>query len=433
MTTLTSPPQERVASEQGADRWQISFAAVWSAQFIAVFGFSMFIPFLPLYLGELGVRDPSQQALWSGAIFGVTPLLAGLASPLWGSLGDKFGPRLMLVRAQLLGGLSIALMAFAPGPGWLLGLRVVQGLVGGNMGPAVALAAAVAPPRHLGTALGLMQMAIYVGGSIGPLAGGLLATVVGYRWAFLITALCQVVAGVLVVSLVRQSGRVATRSQTQTVLGDLRILFTMPALLSVVVVAYGIYFANGALQSVLPLFLQSLHEGGSVEVTVGLVFGLAAIASAISAVGSGQLSDRLGQRVVLVIALGGAALVSAPLTFANTSWQVILGRSVMGLFVGGALPLVNVLAARIGGPERRAGAIGIAQMAGSFGLASGPLAGSAVAALFGLGAPFLLIALVLAAGSLWAVFALRRLTEPETAGRAAVREFGRLVGPRGPV
>ncbi|MCS6802140.1 MAG: MFS transporter [Chloroflexota bacterium] len=399
------------SSPPAVEGWRVSFAAVFASQFVAVLGFSMFVPFLPLYLGELGVPTAAEQALWSGVIFGITPLLAGLASPFWGSLGDKFGPKLMLVRAQLLGGLAVALMAFAPNALWLLAFRIVQGVVGGNMGPAVALAAAVSPPARLGTTLGLMQMAVYGGASVGPLLGGILAEAVGYRLAFLVTALCQLTAGLLVLLVVRHSGRVATRRQEQTVLGDVRILLTTPALLSVVAVAFGVYFANGGLQSVLSLFVESLHEGGSVAFTVGVIFGLAAAASTVSAVVSGRLSDTIGQRTVLVVALAGAALASAPLAFASSSWQLGVGRVVMGLFVGGALPLINVLAARIGGPERRAGAIGVAQMAGSLGLASGPLAGSAVAALFWLGAPFLLIAAVLGAGAVWAFVALRHTRE----------------------
>jgi DHA1 family multidrug resistance protein-like MFS transporter len=393
--------------------WKVSFAAVFASQLVAVLGFSMFVPFLPLYLGELGVASAGEQALWSGVIFGITPLLSGLASPFWGALGDKFGPKAMLVRAQLLGGISIGLMAFAPNPLWLLGFRVLQGFVGGNMGPAVALAAAVSPPARLGTMLGLMQLAIYAGASVGPLVGGLLADAVGYRLAFVVTALCQGVAGLLVIFLVRHSGRVETRRKEQTVLGDVGILLTTPALLSVVAVAFGVYFANGALQSVLSLFVESLHEGGSVAFTVGLIFGVSAVASAISAVVSGRLSDAVGHRTMVVVALAGAALAAAPLAFATSSGQILIGRFVMGLFVGGALPLINVLAARIGGAERRAGAIGVAQMAGSLGLASGPLTGSAVAATFWLGAPFLLIATVLAIGAAWAFVAIRPRRDEE--------------------
>ncbi|MFN8534686.1 MAG: MFS transporter [Dehalococcoidia bacterium] len=216
------------------------------------------------------------------------------------------------------------------------------------------------------------------------------------------------VSGLVVLFFVRHSGRVTTRRKEQTVLGDIRVLLTTPALLSVVAVAFGVYFANGGLQSVLSLFVQSLHEGGSVAFTVGLIFGLSAVASAVSAVVSGRLSDTIGHRMMLAIALGGAAIASAPLAFATSSSQIMVGRFVMGLFLGGALPLINVLAARIGGPERRAGAIGVAQMAGSFGLASGPIAGSAVAAAFWLGAPFLLISAVLLIGAVWSFVALER-------------------------
>ncbi|MFN8534687.1 MAG: hypothetical protein U0556_14210 [Dehalococcoidia bacterium] len=130
--TTTAASTQVAPAEPGAPGWQISFGAVWTSQFIAVIGFSMFVPFLPLYLADLGVPDSAQQALWSGAIFGVTPLLSGLASPFWGSLGDKFSLKLMLVRAQNGWGRDRT-DGLAPAV-WLFAFRVLQGLVGGNRG-----------------------------------------------------------------------------------------------------------------------------------------------------------------------------------------------------------------------------------------------------------------------------------------------------------
>jgi DHA1 family multidrug resistance protein-like MFS transporter len=241
---------------------------------------------------------------------------------------------------------------------------------------------------------------------MGPLVGGFLGTAVGYRMTFVATAVCQILAAFVVMLFVRHSGKVASRSKEATVMGDLRSLLTMPALLGVVAVAFVISFSGGSIQATVPLFVQELNEGGSVAFVVGLIFGLSAVASAISSLITGRLGDMFGQRRVLIGSLAGAALASAPLAFATSSGQLIVGRFIMGLFVGGGLPIVNVLAARLVGPERRAGAIGVAQSAGSIGLAVGPLAGAAVAAAFGLGAPFLMIALAFALAAVWAALVI---------------------------
>ncbi len=378
---------------------------------MVVIGFSMVIPFLPLYLKDLGVTDTAALTLWSGIIFGITPLMSAISSPLWGVLGDRLGPKPMMNRAQVLGGIMVGLMTFAPGPVWLLVLRALQGLVGANMGPASALTAAIVPQNKVGTALGLFQLSIFVGASIGPFFGGILGEAVGARWTFAITGVLQLLAAVVTYVAVPGTGKVIGPQQRSSFSNDLKVLLTMPALLALTGVSYAVAFSNGGLQAVLTLFIEQLHEGGSVSFVVGLVFAVGAVASAVSAVATGRLGDAVGQRPVLIASLFGAAAFTIPQAFATTSWQLMIGRALTGLCLGGCLPVILTLAARIGGPARRAGAIGIAQSAQSLGLATGPLIGAAAAAFFGLGSAFIVTGIVLAAAGVWAAVAIK-ITKP---------------------
>ena len=62
------------------------------AMVFAVFtGFAFVLPFLPLYVRELGVEEPERAALWAGILIGISPLLAGFLAPVWGRLADRFG------------------------------------------------------------------------------------------------------------------------------------------------------------------------------------------------------------------------------------------------------------------------------------------------------------------------------------------------------
>lgn len=59
-----------------------------------------FLPFLPLYVEQLGARTPAAVVQWSGIAFGTTFLGAGLVAPLWGSLADLYGRKPILIRAN---------------------------------------------------------------------------------------------------------------------------------------------------------------------------------------------------------------------------------------------------------------------------------------------------------------------------------------------
>ena len=62
------------------------------AMVFAVFtGFAFVLPFLPLFVRELGVEEPERAALWAGVLIGIAPLLAGLLAPVWGRLADRHG------------------------------------------------------------------------------------------------------------------------------------------------------------------------------------------------------------------------------------------------------------------------------------------------------------------------------------------------------
>src|SRR3954452_432956 len=73
--------------------------AVTAASFIGFMGFTLVMPFLPLYFNELGLRDVGRVAMWSGLSLGVTPAMTALLSPFWGRLADRFGRKIMVERS----------------------------------------------------------------------------------------------------------------------------------------------------------------------------------------------------------------------------------------------------------------------------------------------------------------------------------------------
>ena len=115
-------------------RWRRNLFAVTAASFIGFTGFTLVMPFLPLFIRQLGVTDVGEIALWTGAILGVTPALTALMSPFWGRLADRYGRRIMVARSLVACAVSMGLMAFVTRPWHVFALRAVLGFFTGYGG-----------------------------------------------------------------------------------------------------------------------------------------------------------------------------------------------------------------------------------------------------------------------------------------------------------
>ena len=156
-----------------------------AVQFIMSMAVTVMAPIVPLFLPQLGVTDHSTIDLWAGILNSCNFLLSALLAPVWGSVADRRGRKLMVLRAS--GGICLVsgLMALVTSVWQLFALTLVMGVAGGFSSAAIALVAGQAPERRLGYALGWLSTAQMVGGLMGPVAGGALADTLGsYRATF---------------------------------------------------------------------------------------------------------------------------------------------------------------------------------------------------------------------------------------------------------
>jgi DHA1 family multidrug resistance protein-like MFS transporter len=407
-----------------APNWQRTLGALWLAQTLTIIGFSLRTPFLPFFVAELGARDLRSQVLWAGAINAGGAAVMAITAPLWGALADRYGRKLMVLRAMVAGSLTIGLMALATSPWQLFVLRLVEGGFTGTVTASTTLAASTVPRERLGFGLGLMQMAVFSGSAVGPLIGGVLADQIGYRATFVLAGSLLLVSALLVAFLVEERfeppPRRAGHGETG---GETWRLLLAPALLGIVVSLFALRAASMALQPIVPLLVAQLARGSSaVNSLAGLAMGVSGMTSAVASVGLGRLSDRIGQRPLLIASGALAAATFLPLGLTTQVWQVIVLQALFGIASGGMLPTANALVARLT-PEGRRGTIyGFTTTASSLGAFVGPLVGTALAAALGLHAPFLVIGLALAVTVAWVA---RTLSPLERAERRAVLESGR--------
>lgn len=127
--------------------WKRNLTVTWLGCFLTGAAFSLVMPFLPLYVEQLGVTGHSALNMWSGLVFSITFLFSAIASPFWGGLADRKGRKIMLLRSALGMAIVMLLMGMAQNIWQFLILRALLGLLGGFIPNANALIATQVP-RH---------------------------------------------------------------------------------------------------------------------------------------------------------------------------------------------------------------------------------------------------------------------------------------------
>jgi DHA1 family multidrug resistance protein-like MFS transporter len=317
-------------------------------------------------------------------------------APVWGSLADRYGRKLMVQRAMFGGAVVIGAMGFVQNVEQLVILRVVQGMLTGTVPAATTLVASSAPRDRSGYALGLLQMAVWTGASVGPLVGGLLADTWGYRNAFLVTGSMLFLAGLTVWRFVEEDFTPPARDESGPENGfwyGLKLVVGNRSLLSLFTIRAVVRMATRLMGPVLPLFVQSLVPPTTrIASLTGLISGVRAATGALGSVTLGRASDRFGYRRVLLICAISVALIYVPHFFVSDAWQLLVLQGVLGLVMSGVLASISALMANLA-PEGRQGAVyGIDSSVVAMANAVGPMLGATVAATLGLRAPFMLAA-----------------------------------------
>ncbi len=409
--------------DAGQPGWNTTLYAVWAGQLLALIGFSSRVPFLPFYLGDLGVTDIAGQTLWSGAINAAGAGAMAITAPIWGLIADRYGRKPMLLRGLFGGAFVVALMGLASAPWQLLALRVLEGALTGTVAAATALVATSAPRQRLGYALGMVQTAVFAGASVGPLFGGLAYDRIGPRATFEVAAAMLFCGGVIVALFARERfTRVAKHAMMDEGQGRWKrlqtsgaFLFTA-AMLSVLAAIFVVRMIAMSMQPIIPLFVQQLApDNPDVATVAGVVLGSAGFTSALAAAYLGRLGDRIGHRRVLAVSLLAAGLVYLPMAVVRDPWQLAALQALMGVAAGGLIPSANALVAHLTPVERRGAVFGLTAALSAVGGFIGPLLGALLATSLGFRATFI------AAGALMLGVAAMVIWSAET-GRRPVGE-----------
>jgi len=342
------------------------------AMVFAVFtGFAFVLPFLPLYVAELGVRDPHQAALWAGVLIGVGPLVAGLVAPVWGRLADRHGHKRIALTALAACVVMLLLSAGAGRVEQLFALRLGIGLFGG-IGPlGLAMATAQAPRQETGRAVGLVQAAQILSAAVGPMAGGVLADSIGMRRTFVATAGLCALAWLLVLALYRERRREPASHPEAA--GSFAAVVAVPGVAALLAVLFLVNFIGRSFTPILPLHLAELGVAHArLASGTGLLISVYAVAASASAAALGRLSRKRSPSRLLLLTLAGGALAVLPMALATRLAHMFALALLLGLVSGGSLTLCYTIGGLMVPEHVRTTAFGFFSGAALFGGAVSP-------------------------------------------------------------
>ncbi len=366
--------------------WKKNLVMVWLSQFLSIMGFAFAMPFAPYYIQSLGVQDPVDVKLWVSLFAAATPTALAIFSPIWGTLADLYGRRIMLLRANFSASIILVLMALVRNVETLVLLRFIQGTLTGTVPAAQTLVSAHTPQNRSGMALGSLSAALFTGAMAGAGLGGFVADLFGYRLAFLVGAGLLFSAGGLV--LFGTDELFERPDETP----DLKTTFAprlrWPQLGSAAPIVFLILFMALVRQfdmAMLPLLVQEVHGSlAGVSRWTGGLFAAGSVAGLLAGIILGRLADRIPPpRIAQASALGGA-LAMIPQGLAQGFILLFMGRMGMMFCAGGLDPVFQIWLAKTTPPSRRGFIFGWATTAKSIGWIIAPLMSGSLAAAFGI-------------------------------------------------
>lgn len=374
-------------------RWKKNLWLLWLAQLISISSFGFGLPFLPLYIQDLAVLGKQELTFYTTIISAAPALTMGFMAPVWGYLADKYGRKLMIMRASLSGALIVGLMGLVASIHQLLLLRFLQGLFTGTITAATAFVAADAPEEELGYAMGVITSGNFVGHSFGPLMGGIFAKYFGYRMSYFLGGSMLFLSFLIVYFFVSEDKNKLHKHEenmkTESLLLSYKAVL-VPIVISTLVMYFFLRISRTAFNPYLPIYVQTyITELSDVPLITGIINGLTSLVTAISSILIGRLSKKYEGRRLLKLSITLSFLATLSLSLIVLSPKSALGLEALIPFIvnyvlfffliGGVEPSITSLSASAVSPDHRGALFGLQGAVGSIAWFTAPLISGTVA------------------------------------------------------
>ncbi len=394
---------------EGSLNWQRNNFAAVLAVFLLCITFAFTNPFLPLYIAKIDGMSLADAAMWAGIAAALQGIGAFCSGPFWGMAGDRWGRKPMLVRACLGGATGLLLLGFVTTAWQVVAIRLFIGIMAGAPAAAMALVAAGTPVEVLPKALGRIQASILGGSAIGPLISIGFVALWGYRTTFITAGVLMFSGAAVVMIMIREPRAALAPAHSKERRGMGSVLRT-PIVWAALGLVMCVSFAGPLIQPILsPYVVTLLPAGTNPTVTVGLMFFGISASSAIAAIYAGRLITRVGNLIVMPVAILGVAAFLFPMGFVKGVGILAVLVVLMSLFQGLLQTCSVTLLPALVSAAALSSMFGLYQSVMSLSSSLGPALGGIAAAHIGFNAVFPIAATLLLALALPMFYTFKRV------------------------
>lgn len=397
--------------------WQRNFKIAWIGTFFTGASFSIVMPFMALYIEELGVKGDMVE-WYAGLSVAISALASALVSPIWGRLADRYGRKPMMIRASMVMTFTMGGLALVPNVFWLLFLRTLNGLFAGYVPNATALIASQVPQNRSGYALGTLSTGLTAGVLIGPLLGGTLSEAFGMRGTFLLVGLILFICCLLTIFGLRENFQPVEKGEMMTLSQVFARIPSKSMLIGLFVTSMIIQISAQSIAPMLALYIRYLGQRENILFYSGLIVSAMGFSSLLSTPYLGKLGDRIGNHRLLLMGLFYSFLLYFLCGFAGSALQLGILRFAYGFGVGALMPSVNSLLTKMTPKEGISRIFSFNQSFSYIGQVLGPFVGSAVATGLGYRWVFFVTAMIVFGNFVWSLIIFRKLLGVKNIGES---------------
>ena len=367
--------------------------------------YTMIIPFLPIYLLELGVPK-DDVALWSGLVFGITFLIAGIMAPIWGKIADNKGKKRMALRAGFAIAVSYVLIGMVSNEYELLLGRAFVGFANGFYPAAMTMVSLSVDEKQVGRALGIFQTGLILGNVVGPFLGGAIESIVGMRPVFYVSGVAVLIATLAVLFFVKEpklhtdesneEGKSKQSTKSTSLREDFKAVQQQPVLVRLLWIFFFMQCAIMMLQPILALYVGDMQ--GTMEGTAiisGTILSIGGLAGSLTTNIWVRIGERRGYFKTISYCMLGSGVVLLLQSLPVGIWwfgvlQVLIGSCIVGIN-----PSLSAAVTLNTDPSFRGRMFGMTTTAQQFGSMVGPVFASIVSTYIGISYVFSITGLLL--------------------------------------
>jgi DHA1 family multidrug resistance protein-like MFS transporter len=303
--------------------------------FLTACSLNQVVPFLPLFIKELGVEDG--LAFWAGVTVAAQTIPLIVMLPYWGKLADKYGRKLMIIRAGICLALIYLGMSICRTLGQLLLLRMLNGALTGFIPASITLVGTNTPKLEAARYVAVLQSVIAFGTIAGPSVGSILVDWAGYRRSMLVSGLMVALAVLIVSLLVDERQKVTVDVKPTSLWQDFQLALKKPALVTALCSDMTYNFVITASQPILILQIQKL-TGTQANLFAGPIFSLPGLAMLLTNYYWCRLGERHNFQRIILLGLTGTGVFTVLQGLVANIWWFAVAYFLTGIFAAAVSP-----------------------------------------------------------------------------------------------